>query len=178
MNQQPPSKPFVMDQAHLRRARNRARESGRTVIAELERLNNGTSHELVQQLSRLFGMTAVDREGLHALSPAFDMLPLPLAQRWQCMLFRDASGALSGVLADPFDPDLQLWLNSQARGTLLMRLASTLDLRDYLEAAERSFTAPSATAPDPYDVYDSIEPDGDPVVMEVATDVLRRAMRR
>ena len=132
MTPQPPNKPFVIDQAHLRRARNLARESGRTIIAELEHLNNGTSDELVQQVARLFGMMPVNGAGMLALIPAFDLLPLPLARRWKCLLFREADGTLVGVLADPFDPDLQLWLNSQARGTLLMRLASSTDLQAYL----------------------------------------------
>ena len=45
------------------------------------------------------------------------------------MLLRDADGILSGVLADPFDPDLQLWLNNQAHGAVLMRIASSTELR-------------------------------------------------
>lgn len=140
MTPQPPNKPFVIDQAHLRRARNLSRESGRTVIAELEHLNNGTSDELVQQVARLFGMMPVNAAGLLELTPAFDLLPLPLARRWQCLLFRDADKTLVGVLADPFDPDLQLWLNSQARGAVLMRLASSVDLRAYLARSHAADT--------------------------------------
>ena len=113
MSSTPQGQPVTIDQAHLRRVRNLARESGRTVLAELEHLNNGTPEALVQQLALMFGMTAIDLTGLLGMTPAFDLLPLALAQQWHCMLLRDADGILSGVLADPFDPDLQLWLNNQ-----------------------------------------------------------------
>jgi len=131
-----PNKPFAIDQAHLRRARNLARESGCSVITELEYLHTGTPEELVEHLGKLFGMKPVGTKDLLALTPAYDLLPLALARRWQCLLFRNAgSGALVGVIADPFDPDLQLWLNGQARSAIIMCLASTTDLQDYLHRA-------------------------------------------
>ena len=169
-----PNKPFVIDQAHLRRARNLARESGRSVIAELEHLHNGTSTELVQQLASLFGMMALDRDGLRALTPAFDLLPLGLARRWRCLLLREPDGTLLGVLADPFDPDLQLWLNSQARGAVLMRLTGSADLQRYL--ATHAGDEPPGVSVEP-GVFD---PDGQASkgVMEATREILQRAMRR
>ena len=174
---QPPNKPFAIDQAHLRRARNLARESGRSVIAELEHLNNGSSDELVAQLAALFGMAAVDHRGMSVLTPAFDLLPLVLARRWRCVLLREADGTLVGVLADPFDPDLQLWLNSQARGAVLMRLTSSGELQRFLSSQPGTELAvppsPSAAA---IDAADNDEPSD--IVQDVARDLLLRAMRR
>ena len=180
MTPQPPSKPFVIDQAHLRRARNLARQTGRSVIAELEQLNNGSTEDLVLQLAKLFGMGAVTATGLQALVPAFDLLRLPLARRWGCLLMREADGTLVGVLSDPFDPDLQLWLNSQAHGAVLMRLASSSDLQAYLARHDGQI---GAGVPN-----DLSEPDGSAVppldsrllaeTVEAPREVLRRAMRR
>jgi general secretion pathway protein E len=174
---QPPNKPFVIDQAHLRRARNLARESGRSVIAELERLNNGTSEELVAQLAALFGMSALDHAGMTALSPAFDLLPIALARRWHCLLLREADGTLLGVLADPFDPDLQLWLNSQAHGTVLMRLTSSIDLKKFLStqpgAELPAPPLPSASDTDPLDESDPSE-----LAQDIARNLMHRVMRR
>ena len=93
MSRTPPEQPVTIDQAHLRRVRNLARESGRSVLAELEHLNNGTSASLVQQLAVMFGMTAIDLTGLLSMTPALDLLPLNLAQQWRCMLLRDADGS-------------------------------------------------------------------------------------
>lgn len=180
MTPQPPSKPFVIDQAHLRRARNLARQTGRSVIAELEHLNNGSAEDLVLQLAKLFGMNALTQDGLQALTPAFDLLGLALARRWGCLLMREADGTLVGVLSDPFDPDLQLWLNSQAHGAVLMRLASSGDLQDFLARHDggNGPVMPGAAAP-------TGEPSAGPVdaemlaaTVEATRAVLRRAMRR
>ncbi len=176
----PPSKPFVIDQAHLRRARNLARQTGRSIIAELEQLNNGSAEDLVLQLAKLFGMGAVTMAGLHALVPAFDLLRLPLARRWGCLLMREADGTLVGVLSDPFDPDLQLWLNSQAHGAVLMRLASSSDLQSYLtrhdghviESIPSDLPEPAGTPVHPVDSQLLAE------TVEATREVLQRAMRR
>lgn len=191
MSQPPPGQPFTIDQAHLRRVRNLARESGRSVLDELEHLNQGSSEALVQQLAQMFGMTAINLADLLGMTPAFDLLPLNLAQQWRCLLLRDADGVLSGVLADPFDPDLQLWLNNQARGPVLMRIASSADLRTCLStwaAHGRSGDGSPSTA---RGVVASGRPHGeqhsraDPAddaateqMLALTRDVLRRAMRR
>ena len=51
------------------------------------------------------------------MAPAFDLLPLAQALARHCVLLRDAAGALTGVIADPFDLDLQTWLATRARAT-------------------------------------------------------------
>ena len=168
MNQQPPNKPCAIDQSHLRRARNLARQNGRSVIAELEDLNNDSPAVLVQQLALLFGMTPLDAAGLAQMVPAYDLLPLPLATQWRCLLLREDGGALIGVLADPFDPDMQLWLNCQARGTMLMRLVSSVDLENYFSMQAGSDVFLSTRQPDQINA----------LVLEVASAVLRKAMRR
>lgn len=194
MSRQPPGQPVTIDQAHLRRVRNLARESGRSVLAELEHLNNGTSDILVQQLAVMFGMTAIDLTGLLRLMPASDLLPLPLAQQWQCMLLRDTDGIISGVLADPFDPDLQLWLNNQAHGTVLLRIASSTDLRSCLATwasqASQASTGDgppslSRELPASLPAQDSNQAPGEAVedaatrqMLALTRDLLRRAMRR
>lgn len=180
MTPQPPSKPFAIDQAHLRRARNLARQSGRSVIAELEQLNNGSSEDLVLHLAKLFGMGAVTMAGLRAMVPAFDLLRLPLARRWGCLLMREADGTLVGVLSDPFDPDLQLWLNSQAHGAVLMRLASSTDLQAYLSRQDghagdnMSNRLPEAVGTPVH----LVDPQLLAETVEATREVLRRAMRR
>lgn len=191
MSRTPPSQPITIDQAHLRRVRNLARESGRTVLAELEHLNNGTSEALVQQLALMFGMTAIDLTGLLSMTPAFDLLPLNLAEQWRCMLLRDADGILSGVLADPFDPDLQLWLNNQAHGTVLMRIAASTDLRsclttwashgrndDGLPASLRGLPDTGHAEGNSRGSQGSTKDAATKQMLALTRDVLRRAMRR
>ena len=190
MSNIPQGQPVIIDQAHLRRVRNLARESGRSVLAELEHLNNGTSEALVQQLALMFSMTAINLTEMLGMTPAFDLLPLSLAQQWHCMLLRDAEGNLSGILADPFDPDLQLWLNSQARGAVLMRIASSTELRaclatwashgrhaDGAPSSSRGLVANSqaqGTGASRASADDAATAE----MLALTRDVLRRAMRR
>lgn len=191
MSRTPPGRPYTIDQAHLRRVRNLARESGRSVLVELERLNHGSSQALVQQLAIMFGMVAIDLAGLLGMTPAFELLPLTLAQQWRCMLLRDADGILVGVLADPFDPDLQLWLNNQARGTVLMRFTSSTDLdaclttwalHDWNGDAPASSSRGLATIPTDQGGQKRRAQPVDEAATEqmqgLARDLLHRAMRR
>lgn len=171
-----PNKPFAIDQAHLRRARNLARESGCSVITELEYLHTGTSEELVEHLGKLFGMKPVGAKEMQALSPAYDLLPLVLARRWQCLLFRNVSnGVLIGVIADPFDPDLQLWLNSQARSAVIMCLASSIDLQGYLQRSngEGIVSTPAFYNCKRLTAYGDESAES----LNIAGDLLRRVMR-
>ncbi len=176
MNAQHPNKPFAIDQAHLRRARNLARESGCSVITELEYLHTGTSKELVEHLAKLFGMKPVGLQEMQALTPAYDLLPLSLARRWQCLLFRNVSnGVVIGVIADPFDPDLQLWLNSQAHSAVIMCLASTSDLQYYL----RGSNGEGIVAAKAHDQHDQMFSQNNLSMQsqDIAGDLLRRVMR-
>lgn len=187
MSSPPPDKPTGIDQALLRRARNLARQNRRSVLAELELLHPGGPQVLVQELADLFGMVPIDGAALRAMTPAFDLLPLTLAFQWGCLLVREADGSLSGVLADPFDPDLQLWLNSQAHGPVLMRLTSSKDLRACLGQFAVDDHGNNASGRVAGRIRRDAEPDEDLLgedgdasaqVLDATREILRRAMQR
>jgi general secretion pathway protein E len=77
--------------------------------------------------------------------PAFDLLPLAQALARHCVLLRDDARHLTGVIADPFDLDLQTWLQAQAGATaaapLHLRLALQSDIQAYLGKHEESARA-------------------------------------
>ena len=72
---------------------------------------------------------------------AFDLLPLARALQRHCVLLRDDVGALIAVIADPFDPDLQTWLEIRARQPLRYCLALESDIQAYLSKQEESARA-------------------------------------
>jgi general secretion pathway protein E len=80
-----------------------------------------------------------------ALSPAFDLLPLSGALLRHCVLLRGTDDALVGVIADPFDLDLQTWLASRAhadaRRPLRLLVALRSDIQAYLSKHEESARA-------------------------------------
>ena len=137
------AEPF--DTALLARARAAAAVSRRGLVAELEALTGRDPRELVRELAAPFGLPVMETGAMLALAPAFELLPLAQALSRHCALLRHPDGRLTGVLADPFDLDLQTWLGAQARASarhpLDLGLALQSDIQAYLSKQEESARA-------------------------------------
>ncbi|MDK6077388.1 GspE/PulE family protein [Massilia varians] len=134
-----------LDPALLARARALAQQSRRGLVAELEGLSGLEPRRIIRELAAPFGLPVMETAAMLAQAPAFDLLPLAGAMSRHCVLLRDASGQLTGVLSDPFDLDLQTWLGAQARATarhpLDLCLALQSDIQAYLSKQEESARA-------------------------------------
>jgi general secretion pathway protein E len=137
----PNTTPLVLDHAILQQARSLARLSQRSLIAELEALTHADPRTLVQAIAAPFGLTVVGTADMLEQAPAFDLLPLSKAMQRHCALLRTIAGDLIGIVADPFDADLQTWLQAQARTALEIRLALQSDIQAYLSKQEESVRA-------------------------------------
>jgi general secretion pathway protein E len=143
------------DPALLARARAQSRQSQRSLVEELEALSGQEPRQIVRQLAEPFGLTVMETVEMFGQQPAFDLLPLALALARHCVLLRrrsddsgdgpDGEGLLTGVIADPFDLDLQTWLAARAGCTasrpLHLRLALAGDIQAYLGKQEESARA-------------------------------------
>ena len=67
---------------------------------------------------------------------AFDLIPYAEAARRACVALRDAEGAVSVVLGDPFDLDTQDWIEERLAAPFRYRLASREDVAAYLAQQE------------------------------------------
>jgi general secretion pathway protein E len=141
----------VIDTALLARARHLQRQSKRTLVEELEALTSIAPRELMQALAQPFGMAVLETVDMLAYEPAWDLLPLSQAMTRASVLLRGGDGALLGVIADPFDLDLQTWLGTHARATpsapLAIRLALHADIHAYLSKQEESARATDSLLP-------------------------------
>ncbi|MDB5745517.1 MAG: ral secretion pathway protein GspE [Massilia sp.] len=139
------------DAALLVRARAASRASQRPLVAELEAASGLDPRQIVRALAQPFGLSVMETAEMLSHAPAFDLLPLAQALARHCVLLRGADGALAGVIADPFDLDLQTWLSTQARASaaapLHMRLALQSDIQAYLSKQEESARAVDTLAP-------------------------------
>ncbi|MES3020094.1 MAG: GspE/PulE family protein [Pseudomonadota bacterium] len=128
----------------LAAARARSAASQRPLVAELEAMSGIDPRLLVRSLAAPFGLGVMETAEMLGQSPAFELLPLAQALARHCVLLR-AGGVLTGVVADPFDLDLQTWLGTRARATpgapLRMRLALQSDIQAYLSKQEESARA-------------------------------------
>ena len=130
-----------LDTETLARAQALARRSQRTVVAELEALTGIEPRQFVREVASLFGMEVAETADMLVYAAAFDLLPLARALQRHCVLLRDDVGALIAVIADPFDPDLQTWLEIRARPPLRYCLALESDIQAYLSKQEESARA-------------------------------------
>lgn len=132
---------FRLDPSLLQQARSLATVSRRSVMSELEDLTKVDLRQLVPAVALAFDMQTMETADMLALLPAFDLMPLSKAMQRHCALLRNSQGELIGVLADPFDADLQTWIETQARSPLSLRLALVADIQAYLSKQEESARA-------------------------------------
>ncbi|MBB3223177.1 GspE/PulE family protein [Pseudoduganella umbonata] len=140
-----------LDHALLARARLAQAASKRTLVEELETLSGMEPRLVVRALALPFGLAVLETVEMLAFTPAFDLLPLSQAMAKKCVLLRTHEGVVIGVIADPFDLDLQTWLSAQARATphapLQMRLALQADIAAYLSKQEEGARATDSLLP-------------------------------
>nr|WP_307731249.1 ATPase, T2SS/T4P/T4SS family [Massilia agilis] len=134
-----------MDLSLIERARASSRQSQRPLVVELLAASGMEPRQLVRALAEPFGLTVMETAEMFGQQPAFDLLPLAQALARHCVLLRDAGGVLTGVIADPFDLDLQTWLSAMAGASagdpLHLRLALQADIQAYLSKQEESARA-------------------------------------
>jgi general secretion pathway protein E len=133
--------PLVLDAIVLQQAQVLAKQSNRPVASELEALTGADPRQLVQAIADLFGLPVIKTVEMMALAPAFELLPLPKAIQKQCVLLRAPEGPAVGVIADPFNADLQIWLDTQAKEPVEYRVALHADIQAYLSKQEESARA-------------------------------------
>ncbi|PTB30351.1 general secretion pathway protein GspE [Paraburkholderia caribensis] len=140
MNAPERAQPLV-DTTLLQRARVQARQSQRSVLAELQALTGADARDLVPAIAEPFGLNVLETAQMLALAPAFDLVPLSKAMQRHCVLLRTATSELIGVIADPFDTDLQTWLDTRAAAPVRYCLALQADIQAYLSKQEESVRA-------------------------------------
>ncbi|MFM0018852.1 GspE/PulE family protein [Paraburkholderia azotifigens] len=130
-----------VDATLLQRARAQAGQSQRSVLAELQALTGADARDLVPAIAEPFGLKVLETAQMLALAPAFDLVPLSKAMQRHCVLLRTATAELIGVIADPFDTDLQTWLETHASAPVCYCLALQADIQAYLSKQEESVRA-------------------------------------
>jgi general secretion pathway protein E len=136
-----PLPPLEIDAAVLQKARASAKISHRPVLTELGGLTGIDPRQLVQAVATLFALPVIETADMMMMQPAFDLLALSKAMQRHCLLLRAVEGTIVGVIADPFDADLQTWLDAQAKTSVEYRLALQADIQAYISKQEESARA-------------------------------------
>lgn len=139
------SKP-PMDIGHLAAARQKAFEQGVSVIQILEEKGAYTPDELIQQLGQLLHMPVLDMKAIHALSPAFDILPFGEAMMHECALFRHERNYLFAV-SNPFSSKLRAWAEERFDVAVSWYLVHPADLSAFFTQQEKTMRAMDQVLP-------------------------------
>lgn len=127
----------------VQQARAESLASAGSVVAVLERLTGADARTVVQGLGVFFGMPVFDTADMLGCASRFDLLPLSKALQKGCAVLTNADGACVATVADPFNSDVQTWLQTlvagQPRFTLTLALAA--DIQAYLSIQENSARA-------------------------------------
>ena len=131
----------AIDVALVQDARKRAVLSQRSFIVELAALTGSEPRSLVAAIALQFHMPMIETADMLAMTQAFDLLPLSKAMQRRCILLRSPDNTLIGVIPDPFDTDIQTWLDVHAKGHVDYRLALQADIQACLSKQEESARA-------------------------------------
>ena len=131
----------LIDSDLLQRARLQVTQPHQSLITELEKLTGADPRKLVRAVAAIFGLEMVETAQMLTLVPAFDILPLSKAMQRKCALLRTPEAKLIAVIADPFDVDLQTYLETRAIARVEYNLALQSDIDAFLSKQEESVRA-------------------------------------
>lgn len=139
------SKP-PMDISHLAAARQKAFEQSVSVIQILEESGVYTPDELIRQLGQLLHMPVLDMKAIHALNPAFDILPFGEAMMHECALFHHEQSYLFAV-SNPFSSKLRAWAEERFDVAVAWYLVHPADLNAFFTQQEKTMRAMDQVLP-------------------------------
>ena len=131
----------ILDPALIQQARKLSGQTQRSIITELESITQSDARRLAVSVARTFGLRIIETAEMLALHPELDLLPLSRAMQYGSVILRTDDGNLIGVIPDPFDADLQIWLEAQANTALEIRFALQADIHAYLSNLEETARA-------------------------------------
>ena len=144
----PEASEMAFPMVQIQEVRALAANARRRMVEVLEERSGMAPETFTRALSNTLGYPALAMEKLHALEPAFDVLPFPLALERNCALFREPGGRLLLAICDPFDRDLHEWANTRIPQAFITCLVHHTDLAAYLARHEETLRAMDSVLPD------------------------------
>jgi general secretion pathway protein E len=180
MNQVDIAKPARLAAGLIKTAREQAHAANRRLVDVLEEISGLQATEFVRSLGATFAYPVMSMADLAALEPSFDHLTFTESTQRNCVLLKREGGVLA-VLADPFDMELQSWLETRCAVTPQWCLAHATDLIAFLAIHERELraldgvtyidSATDETSGTDDLSYASIAEDGSPVIRLVSSTI-------
>ena len=138
-------KPYI-DLNRLAEIRRKAIAQGVSIIQLLEEDGGFDPDELMQQLGQLMRMPVLEMKTIHALQPAFDILPFSEAMTHECVLFRRDQDYLLAT-SNPFSGKLRAWAEERVDRAMEWYLVHPADLSAFFSQQEKSMRAMDQVMP-------------------------------
>jgi len=122
----------------IEEARKLAQTTKRSVVQLLDEQLELPPAEFTAVLAQTLQLPPLTNRRLHALSPAFDVLPFAEANAHDCALLRDEQGGLLLAIGDPFALDLQAWAAERIGEPFALSLVHRDDMSAYLSHIEEN----------------------------------------
>lgn len=133
--------------ALIQQAHDQARLSHCRPLDALQTITQWDMREVVYSLANIFGLSVIGTAEMLTFKPAFDLVPLSTALQKDCVLLSNKDDQLIGVIPDPFDADLQIWLEAQAMAPVEIRFAVPADIHACLSRLEETAIAVDTLTP-------------------------------
>lgn len=131
----------------LRRANKDAKHLGRQLAEVIETDYSLTPAEVMNELGQAFRYPVFDIQALNHYTPAFDLLAFAEVARRECMVLRDEQGNLAAAFCNPFNADVQAWMEAHTAGSYRWHLVHPADFSAYLARFEANLKALDTALP-------------------------------
>lgn len=132
--------PFVSS-AQMIQAKSLVKVEKRRLLETLESVLDCNPEVFLRVLANTMEYVPISMKEVHTLSPDFEIIPFALAQKKECIAFRDKDGTLLLVFADVFNVSIQEWAIEHVRLPFEWRLAHRSDIAAFLAQHEETMHA-------------------------------------
>jgi general secretion pathway protein E len=132
------AKPFSVEE--IAAARVRALTRSCRLVEALEG-EDGAEHAFALRLGVTVKLRMLGIAEMHAMQPAFDMLPYAEALPRECLLLRAENLQLVLVIADPFNLDLRSWASERLEAAVELCVAHRGDIAAFFTRHEETLRA-------------------------------------
>lgn len=122
----------------LQKARDEAVMSKRRFITVLEEMSGFEQQAFLEWLGNISRYSVASMDEIHALEPAFEVLPFSDCVKRECLPLRNKNGDLVLVISDPFSDHLREWAWANVKQPFTFRLAHLSDIQAYFTRQEES----------------------------------------
>jgi general secretion pathway protein E len=118
-----------------------ARRAGSDLGKTLEEQLGVGPEEAARLVGEAYGYPVLSMAEISALEPAFELATFAEMAKRKCLLLRDASQRIVGVMSDPQDAEAQDWAEALIDGTVNWHLAHRADVEALLSRTEDGIRA-------------------------------------